>query len=211
MPSNATNADIHYRTENHMKIVATEWMSLDGVVQSPSYPTEDPSGGFRHGGWHGRFFEGVSMQWVIDSVTGADAYLLGRGTYDIFAAHWPNAGPEQAVLADPLNARPKYVASSRPLTPVWTNAHRLSGGLGASIAELKSSADGTLLLIGSPGLTQSLLHLDLIDELRIMIDPIIVGSGKRLFGATDSPLPLEHTSSMTVPSGSILTTYTRSR
>jgi dihydrofolate reductase len=141
MQSTLTTTDSEDETGNHMKIVATEWMSLDGVVQSPSYPTEDPSGGFRHGGWHSRFFEGVSMQWVIDSVTGADAYLLGRGTYDIFAAHWPHAGPEQAVLADSLNARRKYVASSRPLTPAWTGAHRLGKDLGASVAELKSGGD----------------------------------------------------------------------
>lgn len=88
------------------------------------------------------------------------------GVQGIFAAHWPNAGPEQAFLADPLNARRKYVASSRPLDPAWTNAHRLDDDLGTSIAELKSSGDGILLLIGSPGLTQSLLQLDLVDELR---------------------------------------------
>jgi dihydrofolate reductase len=108
-----------------MRIVAMEWMSLDAVVQSPMYPDEDASGGFRHGGWHGPYLDEAAQDWVTETITSADAYLFGRGTYDRFAAYWPTAGPEVRVLAEPLNTRPKYVASHRPLTRPWPGAVRL--------------------------------------------------------------------------------------
>lgn len=192
-----------------MKLVALEWMSLDGVAQSPSYADEDASGGFRHGGWHRRFFEDISMNWVADSVIGADAYLLGRGTYNNFAAHWPNAGPDEQRFAEPLNSRPKYVATSRPLDPAWNNAHRLDAELGEAVARLKSAGSGTLALIGSPKLAQAVLALGLIDELRVMIDPLIVGSGKRLFGDTAEPIAFNLDSCRPVATGAMLATYTR--
>lgn len=160
-----------------------EWMSLDGVVQSPMYPDEDTSGGFRHGGWHGPYLDEVAQEWVTETIASADAYLFGRGTYDRFAAYWPTAGPEVRVLAEPLNTRPKYVASHRPLTPEWSGAVRLDGDVRDVLGRMKGTEAGTLLLIGSPGLAQSLLAWSFVDELRLMVDPVVVGSGKRLFGA----------------------------
>ena len=104
------------------KVIANEWMTLDGVVQAPSYADEDVTGGFRHGGWHARYFDDLSMNWVIENVRGAGGYLLGRGTYEIFAAHWPGAPEDQRVLAGPLNALPKYVASTTLDEPLgWRN------------------------------------------------------------------------------------------
>src|ERR1700730_4410548 len=93
------------------KVIVNEWMTLDGVVQAPSYADEDVTGGFGHGGWHTRYFDDLSMNWVIENVRGAGGYLLGRGTYQIFAAFWPNASQDQQVLAGPLNTSPKHVAS----------------------------------------------------------------------------------------------------
>jgi dihydrofolate reductase len=192
-----------------MKLVALEWMSLDGVVQAPIYPDEDQSGGFVHGGWHARFFDDASTKWVVDSVTAADAYLFGRGTYDYFAGYWPKAGSAEQILAVPLKTRPKYVATSRPLDPAWTNAHHLDGDIAASVASLKAVGQGTLALIGSPGLAQSLFAVDLIDELRLMIDPLIIGSGKRLFGDTEQPLRFDLGASQPTSTGALLATYVR--
>jgi dihydrofolate reductase len=194
-----------------MTLVALEWMSLDGVVQAPIYPDEDRSGGFRHGGWHARFFDDASMKWVVDSVTSADAYLFGRGTYDYFAGHWPKAGADEQMLAVPLNTRPKYVATSRPLDPIWNNATRLEGAVAVSVAALKSAGPGMLALIGSPGLAHSLFALDLIDELQVMIDPLIIGSGKRLFGSTEQPARFDLAASQPTSTGALLATFVRSR
>jgi hypothetical protein len=108
------------------KVIANEWMTLDGVVQAPSYADEDVTSGFGHGGWHTRYFDDLSMSWLIENVRGAGGYLLGRGTYEIFAAHWPNAPEEQQVLAEPLNALPKYVASTILEEPLgWQNSRLL--------------------------------------------------------------------------------------
>ncbi|MEO7223400.1 MAG: dihydrofolate reductase family protein [Devosia sp.] len=192
-----------------MKLIALEWMSLDGVTQSPSYADEDAGDGFRHGGWHRLFLEPSSLQWIVDGVAGADAYLLGRGTYDNFAAHWPKAGPDEQMLAGPLNSRPKYVATSRPLDPAWTNARRLDAELGEAVGRIKATGPGTLALIGSPKLAQSLFALGLIDELRVMIDPIVIGSGKRLFGNADNPMRFDLASCVPVSTGAMLATYLR--
>ena len=94
------------------KVIVSEWMSLDGVVQAPAYVDEDTSGGFKHGGWNLRYFEERSMKWVVENVNRAGGFLFGRRTYDVFAAHWPNASPEEQALAQPLNTLPKYVASN---------------------------------------------------------------------------------------------------
>jgi dihydrofolate reductase len=192
-----------------MTLIAIEFMSLDGVVQGPSYPDEDRSGGFRHGGWHRRFLEDVSMQWIVESVIGSEAYLLGRGTYDIFAAHWPNAGPDDQIFAQPLNARPKHVVSSHPLEPFWANARLLEGDLAASITQLKSETNGRIALIGSPVLARSLLALGLLAELRVMIDPIVIGSGKRLFSDATNPVSFELSSCVSTVTGSLLATYSK--
>ena len=158
------------------KVIANEWMTLDGVVQAPSYADEDVTGGFGHGGWHTRYLDEVSMNWVIENVRGAGGYLLGRGTYEIFAAHWPEAPEEQQVLAEPLNALPKYVASTTLDEPLgWQNSRLLRGDIGAAVRALKAEGGKDLHVIGSPGLVQTLMALGLLDELRLMIDPLVVG------------------------------------
>lgn len=105
------------------KVIANEFMTLDGAVQAPSYPDEDRIGGFEHGGCHPRYFDDLSMRWVIGNVSGAGGFLLGRGTYELFAAHWPNASPEEQSLVEPLTSLPKYVASTTLVSPLgWRNS-----------------------------------------------------------------------------------------
>jgi dihydrofolate reductase len=184
-------------------------MTLDGVVQAPAYADEDMSGGFERGGWHTRYLDDLSMGWVIESVSGAGGFLLGRGTYEIFAAHWPNASEEESprALSEPLNALPKYVASRTLREPLeWQNSRVLQGDLGEAVGALKAEQGKDLLVIGSPGLVQSLIELELLDELRLMIDPLLVGSGKRLFG--DGPLRrLRLIDSEATSTGAIIATY----
>ncbi|MGC5333481.1 dihydrofolate reductase family protein [Micromonospora sp. DT62] len=191
------------------KVIANEWMTLDGVVQAPSYPDEDVTGGFRHGGWHARYFDELSMGWVIENVRGAGGYLLGRGTYEIFAAHWPNAPEDQQVLAEPLNALPKYVASTTLDEPLgWANSTLLPDDIEAAVRALKAETGKDLHLIGSPGLFQTLLDLGLVDELRVMIDPLVVGGGgKRLFGDDGAHRPLGLADSQVTSTGAIIATY----
>jgi dihydrofolate reductase len=190
------------------KVIANEWMTLDGVVQAPSYADEDLTGGFEHGGWHARYFDDLSMNWVIENVRGAGGYLLGRGTYEIFAAHWPNAPEEQQVLAEPLNTLPKYVASATLDEPLgWPNSTLLRGDIGAAVRTLKAEEGKDLHIIGSPGLFQTLLVLGLVDELRLMIDPLVVGGGKRLFRDDGAHCPLRLADSQVTSTGAIIATY----
>ncbi len=192
------------------KVIASEWMSLDGVVQAPAYPDEDVSGGFKHGGWHVRYFEDRSMRWVVENVTQAGGYLLGRGTYERFAAHWPNASEEEQVLARALNTLPKYVASRTLKEPLgWSGSTLLGDDVTAAVAALKREDGKDLLAIGSPGLVQSLLARDLIDEIRVMIDPVILGGGKRLFSDDGLLKPLRLVSSEVTSTGAILASYSR--
>jgi dihydrofolate reductase len=190
------------------KVIANEWMTLDGVVQAPSYADEDMTGGFRHGGWHPRHFDDLSMNWVIENVRSAGGYLLGRGTYEIFAAHWPNAPQDQQVLAEPLNALPKYVASTTLDEPLgWQNSRLLRGGIGAAVRALKAEEGKDLHVIGSPGLVQTLMGLGLVDELRLMIDPLLAGGGKRLFRDDGTLRPLRLADSQVTGTGAIIVTY----
>jgi dihydrofolate reductase len=190
------------------KVIANEWMTLDGVVQAPSYADEDVTGGFGHGGWHTRYFDDLSMNWVIENVRGAGGYLLGRGTYEIFAAHWPNAPQEQQVLAEPLNALPKYVASTTLGELLgWQNSRLLRGDIGAAVRALKAEDGKELHVIGSPGLVQSLISLGLVDELQLMIDPLVAGGGKRLFPNDGRLLPLRLADSQTTSTGAIIAIY----
>jgi len=195
------------------RVIASEWMTLDGVVQSPSSPDEDPSGGFRHGGWHARHAgDEAFMRWVVESIQAAGGYLLGRGTYEIFAAHWPNASEAEQVLAEPLNTRPKYVASTTLSAPLaWRNSTLLQGDVAGAVAALKREEGGDLLLIGSPGLLATLMEHDLVDEYRLMIDPVLAGGGKRLFPDGGALRQLRLVDSQVTSTGAIIATYAPAR
>jgi dihydrofolate reductase len=195
------------------KVIADEWMTLDGVVQAPSYPDEDTTGGFERGGWHAPYLDDVSMSWVVENVRSAGGFLLGRGTYEIFAAHWPNAPEEQQVLAEPLNRMPKYVASTTLSEPLeWRNATLVRGDVAEAVGALKAERGKDLHVIGSPGLVQALIGHDLIDELQLMIDPLLVGGGgKRLFRDEGPHRSLRLVESRPTSTGAIIATYANER
>jgi dihydrofolate reductase len=190
------------------KLIVQEWMSFDGVVQAPGSPNEDKSGGFKHGGWHLPYFDDISRNWVLENLTQAGGYLLGRRTYDNFAGHWPNASSEEQVIAQPLNTKPKYVASTTLKEPlVWQNSTLLKGDVTKAVAALKKQDGGNILVIGSPKLVQSLIDFDLVDEFRMMIDPLVVGGGKRVFGNDGALRPMKLVDSKVTTTGAIIATY----
>jgi dihydrofolate reductase len=160
-----------------------EFMSLDGVVQAPGGVEEDTSGGFSHGGWHMRFMEDeLARQWVLKSIVESGGFLLGRRTYEIFASYWPNAPEEEQVIAEPLNAKPKHVVSTTLQNPLdWRNSTVVDGDVAAGVAALKQEDGGDLHTIGSAKLVQALIGHDLVDEFRLMLDPVVLGGGKRIF------------------------------
>ena len=176
------------------RIVVTEFISLDGVVEDPG-GAED----FRHGGWSFEFERGAEGdKFKLDEALEADALLLGRVTYEGFAAAWPERDGE---FADKFNTMPKYVVSSTLSNPEWTNSTVLDGDLAESVANVKQELDGDIVVHGSVQLVQALIENDLVDELRLMVFPVVLGSGKRLFGETSDKKRLRLTDSQTVGDG----------
>jgi dihydrofolate reductase len=176
------------------RIVVTEFISLDGVVEDPG-GSED----FRHGGWSFEFERGAEGdKFKLDETIGAEALLLGRVTYEGFAAAWPERDGE---FADKFNNMPKYVVSSTLSNPEWTNSTVIDGDLAESVAKLKQELDGDIVVHGSVQLVQALVEHDLVDELRLMVFPVLLGSGKRLFGETSDKKRLRLTDSQTVGDG----------
>jgi len=190
------------------RVIVNEFISLDGVAQAPGGEEEDTSGGFAHGGWHMRYMEDeTAMKRVLEGILDAGGFLLGRRTYEIFAAYWPNASEEEQVIAEPLNTKPKYVAS-RTLTELqWQNSTALQGELADAVAALKQEDGGDLHVIGSTELVQVLIQHGLVDELRLMIDPVVLGGGKRIWRDDGVLRPLRLVDSETTPSGAIFATY----
>jgi len=190
------------------KVIVQEWMTLDGVVQAPGAADEDTTGGFKYGGWHLRYFDDISQKWVVEDLAAAGGFLLGRRTYEGFAAHWPNASEEEQVVAQPLNTKPKYVASRTHTEPLeWQNSTVLQGDVAKAVAALKQEDGGDLLVIGSTQLVQTLIEHDLVDEFRVMIDPLVVGGGKRIFGDDGVLRPLRLVDSKVTTTGAIVATY----
>jgi dihydrofolate reductase len=180
------------------------FMSLDGVMQAPGGPDEDPTGGFTQGGWAANYFDEEMLQAVAE----ADPYelLLGRGTYEIFAAHWPY---DEGAVADRLNSIRKYVASRTLEQVEWNNAALIEGDVPEYVAELKRQDGPELQVHGSPGLIQTLLQHDLIDVLRVWTFPVLVGSGKRLFGSGTIPAGLRLVDCTVSKTGVTICTYER--
>jgi dihydrofolate reductase len=148
------------------------------------------------------------MKWVVENVAAAGGFLLGRRTYEVFAAHWPNAPAEEQALAQPLNTRPKYVASTTLTEPLgWQNATVLQGDVAAAVGALKQEDGADLYVIGSTELVQTLIAHDLVDEFRVMIDPVVVGGGKRIFRDDGALRLLRLVDSHVTTTGAILATY----
>jgi dihydrofolate reductase len=190
------------------KVIANEFMSLDGVVQAPGGAEEDTSGGFEHGGWHLRYFDDLSQKWVLESIVEAGGFLLGRRTYEIFAAYWPKAPEEEQVIAQPLNTKPKYVASTTLTEPLeWQNSTMLQGDIAEAVAALKQDDGADVHVIGSAELVRTLVEQGLVDEFRLMIDPLLLGGGKRIFRDDGSLRPLRLVHGEVTTTGAILATY----
>src|SRR5918999_4705866 len=190
------------------KVIVDEWMSLDGVVQAPGAPDEDTTGGFKHGGWHLPYFDDLSQGWVVQNLTGAGGFLLGRRTYESLAAYWPNASEEEQVVAEPLNTKPKYVASTTLNEPLeWQNSTLLQGDVADAVAELKQQDGGNIVVLGSGEFVQTLVDNDLVDEFGLMIHPILLGSGKRLFREGRLKRPLRLIRSTTSSTGVLIANF----
>ena len=191
------------------KVIVNEFMSLDGVAQAPGGAEEDTDGGFAHGGWHMQYMEDEpTQQWVLRSIEEAGGFLLGRRTYEIFAAFWPNAPEEEQVVAEPLNSKPKYVVSTTLAGPLeWENSTLLEGEMADAVAALKQEDGGDLHVIGSTELVRTLIAHGLVDELRLMIDPVVVGGAKRIFPDDGELRPLRLVDGQVTSKGAILATY----
>lgn len=176
------------------KIFITSYVSLDGVMQAPGGPEEDPSGGFGLGGWSFTFWDDIMGAEMDEQLSAPADLLLGRRTYEIFAAHWPYQ-PAEDLAAASLNAAKKYVVSNTLTTLDWQNCHRVSGDVVGAIRALKAENGPDLSVIGSAGLIRTLLANGLVDEFRVWTFPVVLGKGKRLFeeGAPPGALRLERT------------------
>jgi dihydrofolate reductase len=188
------------KEERMGRIIVTEFASLDGVV-------EDPGGAesFKYGGWSFEISRGdEGDRFKLDETMGSEALLLGRTTYEGFADAWPKRDGE---FADKFNTMPKYVVSSTLENPEWTNTTVLKGDVADEVAKLKEQQDGDIVVHGSVQLVQALLENDLVDELRLMVFPVVLGSGKRLFGDTSDKKPLQLVDSKVVGDGVAILVY----
>ena len=191
------------------KLIVAEHISLDGVIQSPGAPKEDPSGDFRIGGWTVPYADKAIGQAVQDLLSLPFELLLGRRTYDIWAPYWPRVQAGHAI-ADLFNSVPKHVATHRSDKLDWKNSYALKGDLADAIRALKHQDRANLLTWGSGDMVRQLLAAGLVDELRLLIYPVVLGRGKRLFGdnAQGAAFTLVHSTS--TPGGVLITRYVRS-
>jgi dihydrofolate reductase len=186
------------------KLVVSEFLSLDGVMQAPGLPDEDTEGGFKHGGWQQAYYDEQFDDAMTKTIASADAMLLGRRTYDIFAGYWPKSKEE---MAKPLNAMTKYVVSRTRQTAEWQKSVLIKGDVAPEIARIKQEPGKNILVFGSGQLVQTLLRHDLVDELQVVIHPIILGSGKRLFRDPVDRKNLTLAESRTTPKGVLMLQY----
>jgi dihydrofolate reductase len=186
------------------KLILLMNMSLDGVVQAPGGPDEDPTGGFPVGGWAANYYDEAMLERVAQSAP--YELLLGRGTYEIFAAHWPY---DEGPIADHLNSTPKHVASRTLDRVEWANSTLIEGDVPDYVGRLKGEDGPEIQVHGSPGLTQTLLEHDLIDEFRLLIFPLAIGTGKRLFGDGTIPIALKLVDSQVSATGVTTNVYER--
>jgi dihydrofolate reductase len=189
------------------KVIANEFMSLDGVIQS-SGSDDDLTGGFRHGGWHLAYFDEIAQRWVAERYQAAGGFLFGRRTYELLAGYWPKASEDQRAVARPLNELPKYVATTTLSDPLdWQNARVLQGNVPEAIRALKAERGGDLHLVGSSRLTQTLVKHGLVDGFRLMIIPLVLGGGKRFLPDDGAKRTLRLVKSQVTTTGAVLATY----
>jgi dihydrofolate reductase len=183
------------------KIVVNAFLTLDGVMQAPGGPDEDRDGGFAHGGWQFPYADDVMGRLVTGGLEDADGFLLGRKTYEIFAGYWPKITDPENPIATALNSRPKYVVSRSLERVTWNNSRLMRGDVVAELRKLRQQPGRTVQTWGSTDLLQTLLKNDLIDEYRLFIFPLVLGTGKRLFGGGTVPAALRQVESVTTGTG----------
>ncbi len=194
------------------KLIVAEHISLDGVIQSPGGPEEDPGGEFHLGGWIVPYADEAIGQDLQELFSQPFELLLGRRTYEIWAAYWPHVplDSKSRAIADLFNSVPKHVATHRSDTLDWQESHALEGDLADAIRALKQQDGANLLIWGSADVAHQLLAAGLVDELRLMIYPVVLGRGKRLFGDNAQPSAFTLAHSASTPGGVLITRYARS-
>lgn len=188
------------------KIVVGTFLTLDGVMQAPGDSKEDIEGGFKKGGWQMPYFDADAGKIMDESMAETKAMLLGRKTYQIFAAYWPTA-PADDPMAQQMNNMPKYVASKTLKKLDWNNSTLIGKNLAQDVAKLKQDGTGVISVIGSGVLAQSLMKLGLVDEYTLWFHPLVLGGGKRLFADGVVPLNLKLVDTRTTGSGILVLTY----
>ncbi|WP_330333447.1 dihydrofolate reductase family protein [Streptomyces sp. NBC_00536] len=189
------------------KLIPITFLTLDGVMQAPGGTEEDPSGGFAYGGWQVPFEDEEANTFITEAFDRVGAFLLGRRTYDIFSGYWPKQTDPDNAIAAKLNTLPKYVASTTLKDPEWAGTTVLGPDLEAEIARIKESTDGEVHIWGSGELVGWLLARGLIDELNLMVYPVVLGAGRRLFPGGGEPTTFEVTASRTTAVGVAIHTY----
>jgi dihydrofolate reductase len=190
-----------------MKLIVIEFLSFDGVSQGPGSPEEDTSDGFTQGGWLVPHIDEAFIRQAAKWLGQADALLLGRRTYDAFARDWPEITDPDDPFTELMNSLPKYVASDTLTSGTWNPTTILSGDVAGQVAKLKQQPGRELQIHGSARLAQSLLAAGLIDELRLVVAPVVIGHGRRLFPDGGAPVGLRPVSSESTPGGLALQTY----
>ena len=190
------------------KLVVGAFLTVDGVMQAPGGPEEDREGGFEHGGWSVNYWDEGMGRIITESTLQGDALLLGRKTYEIFAAHWPKVGGDDPI-ANKLNSIPKYVASRSLKEVAWNNSTLIEGDVAKAVAALKEQPGNEIQVSGSGDLIQTLIEHDLVDEYRLWIFPLVLGDGKRLFAGGAVPAALKLVGTKTSSTGVAIHTYER--
>jgi dihydrofolate reductase len=190
-----------------MKLTTVTQVSVDGVMQGNGPSEQDRRSGFERDGWAMRYFDEEAMAFVNQVFERADAFLFGRRTFEIFAPYWGAMGPGSGPIADALNTRPKYVASATLTEPRWADSTVLSSDLAAAVRELKARPGGELQVHGSGALFRWLVENDLVDEMNLLVVPVVVGQGTRLFPSTGPDLALGLVEARAFPEGIVLQVY----
>jgi dihydrofolate reductase len=188
------------------KLIVTEFVSLDDVLQSPASPDEDTEGGFAHGGWQPQYFDEIMLAAASEGMAETDAYLFGRKTYQKMAAYWPTA-PTDDPFTEHLNSTVKYVASTTLESVEWKNTVLIDGDVAEQVAKLKEQPGKNIAVLGSGDLVRTLINNDLVDEYSLFVCPLVLGSGKRLFGGVEPVQKLTLVGSRPTGTGTLMLTY----